>query len=94
MYLKTKTAKGKKYIYLYCYSNEYKEISHKKKVKRLYSFGRNDIALEKLKNWRKDFSSFPEDLKGYGCTKKDLIDWIVTMETGITKTGKRFKAVI
>lgn len=85
------TAKEKKYIYLYCYS---KEKSHRNKEKRLFSFGRNDIALEKFKKWRKDYSLFPEELKRLGCTKKDLIDWIVTIETGITKTGKQFKAVI
>lgn len=91
MYLKTMTAKEKKYIYLYCYS---KEKSHRNKEKRLFSFGRNDIALEQFKKWRKDYSLFPEELKSLGCTKKDLIDWIVTIETGITKTGKQFKAVI
>lgn len=94
MYLKTMTAKGNKYIYLYCYSNEIREENPRNKEKRLYSFGRNDIALVRLKSWKKDFSSFPDDLKSLGCTKRDLIDWLRTLETGITKTGKRFKAVI
>jgi hypothetical protein len=92
MYLNTKRAKGKKYIYLYCYSK--KEKNPKKREKKVYSFGRNDIALERFKRWRKDFSLFPEELKMLGCTQKDLIDWIVTVETGITKTGKQFKAAI
>lgn len=41
-----------------------------------------------------NFNEFPKELIDLGCNKFDLEDWIRTLETGITKTGKRFKAII
>jgi hypothetical protein len=87
MFLTQSKAKGKKYIYLCCYA----PMDSKKIV---YRFGRLEVAIEKMRKWKTDFETFPEELKELECTKKDLIQWISTIETGVTKTGKKFKAVI
>ena len=93
MHLKGKTAKGKKYIYLYSYAGYEREKKSTKAIS-VYSFGRNDKALKQLKEWKEDFKSFPKPLRELGCTKGDLLEWIVTVETGVTKTGKVFNAAV
>jgi hypothetical protein len=87
MFLTQSKAKGKRYLYLCCYA----PMDSKKIV---YKFGRLELAIEKMRKWKMNFETFPVALKELGCTKKDLIQWINTIETGVTKTGKRFKAVI
>jgi len=91
VFLKSFTAKGKKYIYLYSYVGvDSREI----KLKKLYAFGRSEIAINKMRDWKRDFSKFPVELKEIGCKKADLLEWIVTIETGVTKTGKAFRAAV
>lgn len=60
----------------------------------LYKFGRKEIALQKMYDWRNDFTLFPKELILLGCSQEDLNQWIKTLETGITKTGKPFRAAI
>ncbi|MBG9585553.1 hypothetical protein [Cytobacillus firmus] len=89
MFISHVTSKGKKYIYLYEYCK-----SGEKKKQSLYGFGRKEKAITDMRSWRRNFSLFPDKLVEFGCTKKDLVDWIRTMETGVTKTGKKFKAIV
>lgn len=93
MHLKCKRAKGNKYIYLYSYDGYERERKSPKSIS-VCSFGRNDKALKKLKEWKDDFNSFPRPLRELGCTKGDLLEWIITVETGVTKTGKRFNGAV
>lgn len=91
MFISHVNSKGNQYIYLYTYCNQ-EEISSGKQS--IYGFGRKEQAIKKMRSWRNDFSQFPKELIEFGCTREDLIDWIRTMETGVTKTGKKFKAII
>lgn len=91
VFLENKKAKGNRYIYLCCYQSYELNDSGRKFV---YGFGRLELAIEKMYSWRDDFKSFPVELIDLGCGRNDLNDWIHTIETGITKTGKQFKAVI
>lgn len=89
-YLSQVKVKGKRYIYL-------KEYQGKKNGKitepRIYAFGHRSIALQRMKEWQKDFSTFPEYLKKLGYDENDLQDWINTLETGVSKTGRSKKFV-
>lgn len=90
-YLRQVKAKGYYYIYLERYTNEGESIG---KCQRVYGFGRKESLLLRLKEWKKDFpNKFPKELLRQGYNKNDLLDWIKTLETGITKTGrsKKFK---
>lgn len=59
--------------------------------KVVYSFGNTDRAIDKLYNWRDNPDKFPSELKNMGYDLYDLDDWILTIETGISKTGKKIK---
>lgn len=89
MFISYVTSKGNQYIYLYEYCN-----SESKTKQSLYGFGRKEVAIKNMRKWKREFSLFPQELRDFGCTMKDLNDWIRTMETGVTKTGKKFKAII
>ncbi|MCM3708569.1 hypothetical protein M3205_23280 [Cytobacillus firmus] len=89
MFISHVTSKGKQYIYLYEYCS-----SETKKKQSLYGFGRKEEAIKDMRSWGRNFNLFPQQLVEFGCTKEDLSDWIRTMETGVTKTGKKFKAII
>lgn len=41
--------------------------------------------------WEKMPELFPEDLQKMGYNKKDLAEWIKTLETGRSKTGRSSK---
>ncbi|MCX8045517.1 MAG: hypothetical protein N3A70_01370 [Anoxybacillus gonensis] len=45
----------------------------------------------KMKRWKRRFTEFPQELLELGCSMKDLEQWIQTIETGVTKTGRIFK---
>lgn len=60
----------------------------------VYRFGRKEIAIRNMHNWKVHYEEFPEDLTALGCNKKDLEEWIRTLETGISKTGKQLKSII
>ncbi|UOQ47214.1 hypothetical protein MUN88_14175 [Gracilibacillus caseinilyticus] len=87
MYLERVKAKGKTYLYLkkYCVREFYERNN-----KTVYGFGRIEKALKQMYKWQQDYSTFPQELKKEGCTKKDLMTWIDTLETGIHKTGRSF----
>lgn len=85
-------AKDKVYVYLQEYTSS-DETS--KKCRNIFSFGRKDRSLQMLNGWLKDFpSAFPLELIELGFGKEDLMEWINTLETGVTKTGRstKFKA--
>lgn len=89
-YLSQVRAGGKQYIYLteYCGIQPFSS----KTEKHIFSFGCSQIALAKMKSWYRNFESkFPDELKERGYTIDDLEIWIQTLETGITKNGRKFK---
>lgn len=88
MFISHIKSKGNLYVYLYEYTN-----TGNSNKQSLYGFGRKEKALKNMRVWRKDFSLFPKELVEFGCTKKDLNEWIKTLETGVTKTGKRIKHI-
>jgi hypothetical protein len=89
-YLSQIKSGGHQYIYLteYCGNQEFST-----KIERhVYSFGNSRMALLKMKRWIRKFNTeFPADLKNMGYTKKDLEQWINTLETGVTARGRKFK---
>lgn len=87
MYLTRTTAKGNTYVYLRAYYNDEWCYQGKKYV---YSFGRADKALEKMKEWKERPNYFPSELKELGLDIEDVKAWIKTIETGVTKEGKKF----
>lgn len=64
-----------------------------RRERNIYSFGSLQKALFKMRMWEKMPDLFPKDLKIMGYSKQDLSEWIKTLETGISKTGrsKKFK---
>lgn len=89
-YLSQVKAGGKQYIYLteYCGNQAFSS----KLEKHIFGFGNSGMALLKMKGWLRRFETdFPEDLKKLGYTRIDLENWIKTIETGITKTGRKFR---
>jgi hypothetical protein len=48
-------------------------------------------ALEKMYWMRDNPEKFPEELTNWGFNLNDLDDWILTLETQITSTGREFK---
>ncbi|MCU5096705.1 hypothetical protein [Bacillus wiedmannii] len=90
-FLKFVTSRKKVYVYLA------KEIYIKKSNKRsvsktqiLYRFGNFDVALEKMFRWRENpEKEFPEEILKLGYNLDDLDDWIMTLETGYSKTGRK-----
>lgn len=86
--------KSKEVYYLYLKQYEVRPYYSNNKV-TIYSFGRIENALKDMISWRKDFTTFPHELKKNGCTKKELDLWIETLETGThTRTGKKFSLVM
>ncbi|MEC3020339.1 hypothetical protein P9Z80_24110 [Bacillus cereus] len=90
-FLKFVIAKGRIYVYLakevYIRKDRGKNIS---KTEILYRFGEHNKALEMLYSWRDNYEfSFPKELihKGYGWP--DLNDWILSIETGYSKMGRK-----
>jgi hypothetical protein len=91
LFLSTIKSKGNYYIYLYSYAVRQDRF---RTAKTVYRFGRKEMAIKKMHHWRNNFEEFPEDLLALGCNINDLEDWIRTLETGITKTGKQFKVIV
>ncbi|MGG5253537.1 hypothetical protein ACQYAD_08580 [Neobacillus sp. SM06] len=88
-YLSQVRAGGKQYIYLteYCGNQAFST----KTEKHIFSFGSSDVALVKMKRWDRKFDKeFPNQLKEAGYSQVDLKEWIKTLETGITKNGRKF----
>lgn len=88
MYLERVISKGNCYLYLKAYSVR---TNYSRPYKTVYKFGRIETALQNMKAWKSDFSSFPGELKELGLNKTDLDNWIKTLETGKhTRTGREF----
>ncbi|MDM5205355.1 hypothetical protein [Cytobacillus kochii] len=85
-YLSKKISKGHTYIYLRKSYRVDKEIKHK----YLYSFGSMPDALEKMYEMRDNPQGFPKELIELGFDLIDLYDWILTIETKVTSTGRSF----
>ena len=88
-YLSQVRAGGRQYIYLteYCGNQPFSS----KMERHVFSFGNSQIALLKMKRWFRRFDTdFPEELINSGYTKEDLKIWIETLETGMTKNGRKF----
>jgi hypothetical protein len=89
-YLSQVRAGGKQYIYLteYCGNQDFSS----KTEKHIFSFGSSNFALYKMKRWLRNFENeFPDELKEAGYSKEDLQNWINTLETGVTKNGRKFQ---
>jgi hypothetical protein len=89
-YLSQVRAGGKQYIYLteYCGNQPFSS----KTEKHIFAFGSSHFALLKMKRWFRKFETeFPGELKETGYTREDLKNWIETLETGITKNGRKFQ---
>lgn len=56
----------------------------------MYSFGPMPDALEKMYWLRDNPEEFPEELKQRHFNLGDLDDWIMTIETRKTSTGRDF----
>lgn len=88
-YLSQVRAGGKQYIYLTEYIGS--QPFSTKIEKHVFSFGCSQSALPKMKSWLKNFENkFPEELKERGYGVEDLKNWIKTLETGITRNGRKF----
>ena len=86
-YICRKRAKERTYIYL---RRSYRE-NNKVKHEYVYSFGPMPDALEKMYWLRDNPEEFPEELKQRHFDLVDLYDWIMTMETKVTPTGRIFE---
>ncbi|KIQ93618.1 hypothetical protein LH47_02299 [Anoxybacillus thermarum] len=87
-YLSQVKSNGKQYIYLCMYVGTQQYSTRKER--RVYSFGESKKALIRMKRWKRKFSEFPRELLDLGCGMKELEEWIQTIETGVTKTGRKF----
>lgn len=83
-YLSQVVAKGRRYIYL----TEYIGGKHNKTDIHVYGFGERSKALAAMQEWQRDFKRFPRELVAMGYGLRDLSEWIETLETGISKTGR------
>lgn len=90
-YLSKVKSKGKTYIYIRV-SERYKDDSGKSIVRKrnIFSFGCMPKALDNMYYWRDNPEMFPDELKEMGYNLNDLYEWILTIETQITSTGKEF----
>lgn len=89
-YLGKTRANGYIYIYLRQSYREKRENKSISKYRNLFSFGEAKKALETMYSWRDQPETFPEELKAMGMDLEDLEEWILTLQTQVTKTGKPF----
>ncbi|KFM94853.1 hypothetical protein D0U04_21755 [Bacillus clarus] len=84
---------SRKRVYVYLAKEIYIEKLNKRSVSKtqiLYRFGNFDVALEKMFRWRENpEKEFPEEILKLGYNLDDLDDWIMTLETGYSKTGRK-----
>jgi hypothetical protein len=76
---------GRTYVYLV-------RATYKNKTKKnipLFSFGRLEDALNNMYDWRNNFDIFPVLLSELGYSWEDLHEWILTLETGYSKYGRK-----
>lgn len=85
-HLTRKKSRGQIYIYLRQSIREGKKTTNK----NIYSFGKMPGALEFLYEVRDNYDLFPKELLEKGYTLNDLDEWILTLETQVTGTGRDF----
>lgn len=91
-YLSQVKSKGRRYIYLSEYVGGRKYTNSTDM--HVYGFGEKNKALEKMKVWEKEYPyKFPRELLERGYGRHDLKQWINTLETGQSKTGRSKKFV-
>lgn len=82
-------SRGQQYIYLTEYRGK-EQYSTRTEV-NIFAFGNRENAVAKMYYWLENFHKFPKELVELGYGRKDLLEWIDTMETGISKTGRSNK---
>lgn len=85
-HLTRKKSRGHIYIYL----RESFRVGKKTTNKNIYSFGKMPGALEFLYTVRDNYDLFPKELLDKGYNYDDLDEWILTLETQVTGTGRDF----
>ncbi len=85
-YLIRKKRKGNTYIYLRKSKRENGIVKHE----YVYSFGKMPSALDHLYEIINDQSPFPHELKEEGYEIDNILEWIMTLETQKTKSGRDF----
>lgn len=90
-FLTKNKARGHTYIYL----RKSKQVREngKEYIKKtnLFSFGKMPQALNLMYEWEQNPELFPQELKEQGYDLADLREWILTLETKVTSTGKKFE---
>lgn len=85
-YLSKKKSNGKIYIYLRRSYRENEQIKHE----YIHGFGAMPDALENLYLLRENPENFPSELSKQNFDLADLNEWILTLETQVTSTGREF----
>lgn len=80
-YLKFVKAKGKIYVYLFG------RLENETQKSTLFKFGEINMARELMYQMRDD-TKLPQCLQALGLDYDDLDEWILTLETRLTRTGK------
>lgn len=81
--------KGKQYIYLSEYIGQ-KKFTTKSDI-HVYGFGERTKALERMKKWQRGEEELPKEIRKRGYDLDDLAQWIQTLETGVSPTGRSKK---
>lgn len=85
-YLTRKRKKGRIYIYLRKSKRENGVVKHE----YIYSFGKMPAALDYLYEIVNAKKPFPDELKDEGYEIDNILEWIMTLETQKTKSGRDF----
>ncbi|WP_242228698.1 XisI protein [Bacillus cereus group sp. BfR-BA-01323] len=66
-------SQGKRYFYLTRYTG--KQTDTRSQYERFYSFGNENVALERLSLWTLDTSFIPNELVKLGISREDIVKW-------------------
>jgi hypothetical protein len=72
-YLNSTKAAGNRYFYLSRYTGKKEHTC--KKYENIYSFGNQNVALERLSLWLLDKTFIPKELLDLGISDEDVIRW-------------------
>lgn len=72
-YLNSTKAAGNRYFYLSIYTGKKEHTC--KKYENIYSFGNQNVALERLSLWLLDNNFIPKELIDLGISGEDVIKW-------------------
>ena len=78
-----KFVKSRDHLYVYLHGR----LEGEKLKKHLFPFGRLEVALENMYSIR-EANVLPEELVSMNFSFDDLDQWILTLETRITRNGK------